>query len=92
LIGHRNIDDREYVAALRKLIVDKRWGTDAAGTPVQWAEQSFRLAKGALVAPNANIEEGYYRRHIPVIDERMALAGVRLAAVLNRVLVSQPAA
>jgi hypothetical protein len=92
LIGHRNIDDREYVAALRRLIVDKRWGSDPAGTPAQWAEQSWRLAKEALVTPNTNIDEGYYRRYITVIDERLALAGVRLAAVLNRVLVSRPAA
>jgi hypothetical protein len=91
LIGHRKLEDDEYVAVLRKLIVDKRWGAQPAGTPAQWAEQSWRLAKEALVQPNTNIEEGYYRRHITVIDERLALAGVRLAAVLNRVLVSPPA-
>ena len=74
LIGHRNIDDREYVARLRQLIVDKRWGAAPAGTPAQWAEQSWRLAKEALVTPNTNNDEGYYRRHITVIDERHALA------------------
>jgi hypothetical protein len=91
LIGHRNIDDREYVAALRKLIVDERLASDPVGTPAHWAEQSWRLAKEALVSPNTNIDEGYYRRHITVIDERLARAGVRLAAVLNRVLISPPA-
>lgn len=90
LIGHRNIDDRQYVAALRKLIVEKRWGSQAPGTPAQWAEQSWRLAKEALVAPNTNIDEAYYRRQITVVDERIALAGVRLAAVLNRVLATDP--
>jgi hypothetical protein len=88
LIGYRNIDDRAYLDVLQKLIADKRWGAQPAGTPAQWAEQSFRLAREALVAPGTNIDEGYYRRHIGVIDERMALGGVRLAAVLNRVLVS----
>jgi len=88
LIAHRKIDDREYVGVLQKLIVDKGWGSQPPGTPAQWAEQSFRLAKEALVAPDTNIDEGYYRRHIGVIDERLALGGVRLAAVLNRVLVS----
>ena len=91
LIAPRNLGDREYIAVLRQLIVDKRWGTAPAGTAAQWAEQSWRLAKEALVTANTDIEEGYYRRHIPVIDERMALAGVRLAAVLNRALVSPPA-
>jgi len=87
LIGHRNIDDRAYLAALQKLIVERRWGSQPAGTPAQWAEQSWRLAREALVSPATNIDEGYYRRHIGVIDERISLAGVRLAAVLNRVLV-----
>lgn len=91
LIGRRNMDDGDYLALLRKLIVDKRWGSQPAGTPAQWAEQSWRLAKEALVTPNTNIDEGYYRRHITVIDDRLALAGVRLAAVLNRILVSPPA-
>ena len=90
LIGHRNLDDRAYVAALQQLIIDKRMGAQPAGTPAQWAEQSWRLAREALVRSGANIEEGYYRRHISVIDERIALAGVRLAALLNRVLTTRP--
>jgi hypothetical protein len=90
LISRRDLDDRAYVAQLQKLIVDKRFGAQPHGTPAQWAEQSFRLAKEALVKPDTNIDEGYYRRHIGVIDERMALAGVRLAALLNRTLVSRP--
>lgn len=91
LIAHRNIDDGAYLAALRKLMVERRWGSQPAGTPAQWAEQSWRLAREALVSPATNIDEGYYRRHIGVIDERIALGGVRLAAVLNRALISPPA-
>ncbi|HEX6217146.1 MAG TPA: S1/P1 nuclease [Vicinamibacterales bacterium] len=86
LIARRNLDDRAYVARLQKLIVDKRLGSQPAGTPAQWAEQSWRLAKEALVTPGANIDETYYQRHIAAIDDRIALAGVRLAAVLNRSL------
>lgn len=86
LIGHRNIDDRQYVALLRQSIVEKRWGSEAPGTAAQWAEQSFRFAREALVETNANIDDTYYRRHIRVIDERLALGGIRLAATLNRVL------
>jgi hypothetical protein len=91
LIAHRNADDRTYLAALQKLIVERRWGSQPAGTPAQWAEQSWRLAKEGLVGSASNIDEGYYRRHISVIDERLALGGVRLAAVLNRVLITPPA-
>lgn len=92
LIGRRDLDDRAYVARLQKLIVDKRFAAQPPGTPAQWAEQSFRLAKEALVTPGTNIDEAYNRRHISVVDDRLALAGVRLAAVLNRVLTTPTAA
>ena len=72
--------------ALQKVIADKGLGSQPPGTPAQWAEQSFRLAKEALVKPDTNIDEGYYRRHIGVIDDRLALGAVRLAADLNRIL------
>jgi hypothetical protein len=86
LIARHNLDDRSYLASLRKLIAARNMGAQPPGTPAQWAEQSFRLAKEALVTNDTNIDEGYYRRHITVIDERLALGGVRLAAELNRVL------
>jgi hypothetical protein len=86
LIARRSLDDRAYMVELRKLIDAKRFASQPAGTPAQWAEQSFRLAKEALVTPDTNIDEGYYRRHILVIDERLSLGGVRLAATLNRIL------
>ena len=90
LIERRNLDETAYFASLKKLIADRNLGSQPPGTPAQWAEQSFRLAKEALVKDGGDIDEGYYRRHITVIDERMALAGVRLAASLNRILVVAP--
>ncbi|HYB94121.1 MAG TPA: S1/P1 nuclease [Vicinamibacterales bacterium] len=91
LISRRNLDDGRYLGELNKLIAQKGWSaSQSPGTPAQWAEQSFRLAKEALVDNGANIDEGYFRRHIGVIEERMALAGLRLAAVLNRVLATPP--
>jgi nuclease S1 len=86
LIARKALDDTAYLAELKTLINAKRFGSLPPGTPGQWAEQSFRLAKEALVTPDTDIDEGYYRRHITVIDERIALGGVRLAAELNRIL------
>jgi hypothetical protein len=88
LIARRKLDDRAYVARLQRLIVEKRLGSQPAGTPAQWAEQSWRLGKEALVTSGANIDEAYYQRHIAAIDERIALAGIRLATVLNRSLIA----
>ena len=90
LIARRNLDDRQYVEALQKVITAKSFGSQPPGSPAQWAEQSFELAKEALVKPDTNIDEAYYRRHIVVIEDRLALAGVRLAADLNRILATQP--
>jgi nuclease S1 len=88
LIQRRNLDDRSYLALLQKLIAAKRLGAQAPGSPAQWAEQSWRLARPALVASGTNIDDAYYQRQSLVIDEQIALAGVRLAAVLNRSLIS----
>jgi nuclease S1 len=88
LIAHRNLDESTYLAALERQIADNHWEAEARtpGTPAQWAEESFRLAKAALVESGSNIDEPYYRTQIAVVDRRLALAGLRLAAELNRLL------
>ena len=88
LIARRNLDDPTYVAALKKVIDAKGFASQPVATPVQWAEQSFKLAKEGLVADGTNIDDAYFERHIKVIEDRLALAGVRLAADLNRILVT----
>jgi hypothetical protein len=90
LITHRGLDDAAYLAVLEKLIASKGWAKSPPGAPADWAVESWKLAKAALVANHTNIDEAYYKAQIPVIDERLALAGTRLAAVLNRILVSPP--
>lgn len=86
LIARRDLTDQAYVAALEALIKQKGWVQQPVGTPKDWAEQSFVLGRAALVANDTNIDEAYYQKHIGVVDERLALGGVRLAAVLNRAL------
>ena len=90
LIARRALDDAAYVAVLEKLIAERKWVDQPPGTPAEWAEQSWALGKKALVAPDTNIDEAYYRTHLPVIDERLALGAVRLAAALNRIFVAAP--
>ena len=94
LIAHRALDEPRYLAALEQLIVQHRWEaeTRSPGTPAQWAEESFRLAKTALVAPNTNIDETYYGAQIPIVDRRLAFAGLRLAVALNGILTTAPPA
>jgi hypothetical protein len=87
LITHRNLQEPAYFAALEALAAARGWATQAPGTPAEWATQSWAHAKTALVAPGTNIDEAYYDAQIGVVDERLALGGLRLAAVLNRALV-----
>src|SRR6478736_5142957 len=59
LIARRSLDDAQYAETLNALIKQKGLSTLPVGTPTQWAEQSFRLAKEALVADDTNIDELY---------------------------------
>jgi hypothetical protein len=90
LIARRALDDLAYVAVLEKSIAERKWAAQPPGTPAEWAEQSWALGKKALVAPDSDIDDAYYRAHLPAIDERLALGAVRLAAVLNRIFVAAP--
>jgi len=90
MIAHRGLDDEHYLAVLRELIARNTWASDPPGTPAEWAMQSHDLAKAALLPEHGNADEAYYRAQIPVVDRRIALAGVRLAAALNEILAAPP--
>jgi hypothetical protein len=90
LVAHRQLNELQYLAELDRLIKQRGWTTANPGTPDEWAMQSHALGKAALVAPQASIDEAYYQKHISVIDERLALAGLRLAALINRSLTTPP--
>jgi hypothetical protein len=85
-VGHRHastygLRERGYVLQLEELI-DQRH-LQASGDPEQWANESFRDAKAAWVDPSTNIDGAYFERELPVLNERLAVAGLRLAALLN---------
>jgi hypothetical protein len=94
LIAHRSLDEARYLALLEQQIAANQWEAAARvpATPAQWASESFRLAQTALVAPNTNIDDRYYTAQIPVVDRRLAIAGLRLAGVLNRIFLVAPPA
>jgi hypothetical protein len=55
--------------------------------PVDWATESYRLALShAYAIPKDGVlDQEYLDRNIPVVEERLKMAGVRLAALLNDV-------
>ncbi len=60
------------------------------GTPAQWAEESCRIVRdGGVYPPTRNIDAAYVSRELPIAEERLRQAGVRLAVLLNRELDSR---
>ena len=91
LIGRRRLSDQQYLASLEGLLqTGAKKG--ATGTPAEWARESHDVARSALLRPNADVGETYYANHIGIVDERLAIAGLRLAMVLNRSLAVPPPA
>lgn len=78
------------MSALNELIRQNGWETRAIGGPAGGAMQSHGLAKAALLPPHGVADEAYYRAHIRVVEERLALGGLRLAALLNEILTAVP--
>ena len=84
LIARRKLDDLQYLASLQQQIRQRRLDKVPVGAPAGWAMESHSLAKAALVPAYGKIDDAYYDEQIRVVDERLALGGLRLAAVLNR--------
>jgi hypothetical protein len=78
-----NVEDGVYAQHLEALIDNEKLASTDAGTPEQWANESVRLAGAAWVPDRTNLDEQYYQREIKVVDRQMALAGLRLAKLLN---------
>ena len=64
------------------------WRAWQAGRPQDWAEETHRVAVEAVyLFPSSRvIDERYVEKALPVIQEQLAKAAVRLAGVLNRTL------
>jgi len=80
---HSGMSVDEYVAYLNGMIAHEH--LIANGAAEDWANESHHFAEAALVGNGAQIDENYYRMQITIVDERLALAGLRLAATLNDV-------
>ena len=91
LIEHTGYSEEDYARHLDALIAANHWDQRPAGTPEEWANESHRDALRIWVANGASLDEAYYQANIGLVDERLAMAGLRLAAVLNDTLGRIPA-
>jgi hypothetical protein len=85
LIDHHGLKEAAYVAALEARISTERLGDLPIGTPAEWADESHHAAQEAILPEGGAVDQAYYEREIPVLERRLELAGVRLAAILNTI-------
>jgi hypothetical protein len=86
LIEHAGRSEPQYVAYLAKLISHRHLPHGADGTPETWANQSFHLAQKVWLKDGGGVDEAYFQKNIEILNERLALAGLRLANMLNQAL------
>jgi nuclease S1 len=93
LILRKVYDWGEYVRLLETLwLPGKDIAALQAGDPADWANDAHRAAQDVVYnfRPDHVIDQEYYNDAIPIVDRQLALAGLRLARVLNEAL--QPTA
>ena len=62
-----------------------RWQSEPQ---INWAWESYQVSSqlyGEIEKNGTNIDEAYYQAHLPVVEDRIEKAGIRLAGLLNSI-------
>ena len=88
LIEARKTVPKVFVERLTIWLRSQPVGAFEDGTVVDWAMESQGVARdNVYVLPeDHNLGEDYYEANVPVVDQQLAKAGVRLAKLLNDAL------
>jgi len=88
IIEVRDRDAPHYAERLNAWLHLQPEGAFQDGSVVDWALESHRIARDHVyVLPDdRKLGEDYYRANVPVVDQQLAKAGVRLARLLNDAL------
>jgi hypothetical protein len=67
----------------------KKWQSDA---PMQWLWESYQFSTKiyADIEKNNQLDDAYYKANMPVVQQRIEMAGIRLAGVLNEIFAAAP--
>jgi hypothetical protein len=55
---------------------------------INWAWESYQISSqlyGEINKNGTNIDDAYYQAHMPIVQDRIEIAGIRLAGVLNAI-------
>lgn len=89
LIVQHGLNEPKYLAHLLDVIGSEKLEAKSGGEPTTWANLSHKLADDAVVPDGAMLPQDYVRTEGAVVDDQLALGGLRLARVLNRILAPQ---
>lgn len=82
-----NGDERAYALRLGKEIQLQQAARWSKGSPEQWANESHAIAVSVIYGKlrhAGTLPPDYASEALPIVDEQLERAGVRLAAILNR--------
>jgi hypothetical protein len=92
LLEHTGLSEQQYVHREQALIRAERLDLKADGGPIDWANESHLEARKILDQKPASVDEAYFQANIHLVNQKLALAGLRLAALLNDTLGNIPTA
>ena len=91
IIEDQRLSEKKYTDKLLQEIKDNNWERMAGGEPTTWANISHHYAVDAVAPNGAFITREYVAEESKIVDAQLALGGLRLARVLNRILGTPPA-
>lgn len=89
LLQHAGLTEEQYLKRLETAIRHEKLSA-VTNDPAVWTAESKKHADEAMLRTGAAVDEAYYVREITVVDQRLELAGLRLAAVLNGIFTAPP--
>jgi hypothetical protein len=91
IIEEQGLSEKKYLDRLLLEINQNHWERLAGGAPSAWADVSHHYAVEAELPSGLLITKSYVTEESKIVDAQLALGGLRLARVLNRILGTQDA-
>lgn len=95
LLDHLGLDDQQLAQKVDQVSAAQvtAWQSDPL---IKWIWESYEISSKLYAEIDAmngrSIDDSYYQAHIQIVQQRIEMAGVRLAGVLNRIFASGLAA